>query len=169
MALGKVVDVKEIVLDSFARSLADFPGAKTPFPERLRRRHRSIVTRPTTAAPTAKESRTQAPGQTHKKSIFQRMRSKAHSTKRKATAKAPVRTPFGSNLANMADEMAAEMDDIIIAMVNSDEPGAVNQRRDSDIITATEFRQIFSHSFVCTGLYAHVLSAHTHCAVSVHG
>merc|ERR1712154_59836 len=86
-----------------------------------------------------------------KMTLFQRIRAKS---KRKKTIKAPVKTAFGSNLASMAEDQGAMMDDIIYSM-NKEEKildGDKNidnkqKRKDSDIITDKEFKQLFSRSF----------------------
>lgn len=52
----------------------------------------------------------------------------------------------------MAENGSTMMDDIILSMINEDngdDDSITRARSDSDIITADEFRQLFSHSFVC--------------------
>ena len=56
----------------------------------------------------------------------------------------------------MAENGSTMMDDIILSMINEDngeenddDDSLTRVRSDSDIITADEFRQLFSHSFVC--------------------
>jgi len=131
VSIGKVVNVKEILYDTFERILKEYDGIKTAFP---RRESKSIVHR------VSDQKQKVPPSRTKKKSIFQRI------LKRKKTIKAPVKSPFGSNLAEMAETQSTMMDDIILSMMNEDDV-SIRNRTDSAMITSEEFRQLFSHSF----------------------
>ena len=50
----------------------------------------------------------------------------------------------------MAENGSTMMDDIILSMINEDDSTINHVKSDSDIITADEFRKLFSHPFVCT-------------------
>ena len=142
-SLSKVVNVKEILFDSFERILADYVGKKSSFP--IRESNESLVGKTEQIVP-LKGDKNKA---VTKMSIFQRMRSK---TKRRKTIKAPIKSAFGSNVAEIAENGREIMDDIILSMVNEDD-AVIRGRTDSAIITADEFRQLFSRSFVMFGCF----------------
>ena len=57
----------------------------------------------------------------------------------------------------MAESGSTMMDDIILSMINEDDDDTIiKAKSDSDIITADEFRQLFSHPFVCSYIYGSI-------------
>eukprot|EP01083_Nonionella_stella_P317381 1155339_1 len=152
VSLGKVVNVKEILFDAFENILKEYNGKKTFFPKRIR--SQSIVNRSSTTMDIHNASKDSidisSSSMMHtpvieKKSIFQRMRYKSKA-KRKKTIKAPVKTPFGSNLADMAESANSMMDDVISSMMCGDD-NIPSTAQEDNIITAEQFKQLFSHPF----------------------
>ena len=157
VSLSKVVNVKDILYDVFERILLDFTGHRTPFPQM--NRTRSIVNRATSS-----ELIFQSQQSINRTLLEEEVKGKkanrdsiwnygkdignysGNSLHRgNNTVKAPLKSPFGSSIAEMAETGSTMMDDIIF-QIEDPENGKV--RKETEAITADEFRQLFSHSFV---------------------
>ena len=139
-SLGAVVNVKEILYETFERILADYKGQRTAFP--MRENSDAIIQKSKSEPLIESEDNKKS-----KMSIFQRIKTK---TKRRKTVKAPVKSAFGSNVAEIAENGREIMDSIINAMANTagNYETEVRIRTDSAIITADEFKKLFSRPFV---------------------